>query len=113
MNETQLKLIQELAQKLGTTTDLLWVILIRQAYIQGVKDVVIFTAWAACTIVLFCVFRKIKNNNPNYEDIVVHPASVIIYFIFTIFSISRIFEAANCFFNPEFWAITEITNTIF
>ena len=40
MNDQTLELIRDLAEKLGTTTEHLWGVLMTQAFISGIGDVI-------------------------------------------------------------------------
>ena len=51
MNDQTLELIRDLAEKLGTTTEHLWGVLVTQAYISGVGDV---------------IFRRFSDSAPSF-----------------------------------------------
>ena len=53
MNDQTVQLLRELAEKFGTTTEHLWGVLIKQAYISGVGDLITSIAFALAAIYVF------------------------------------------------------------
>lgn len=58
MNQTTEKLIRELANKLGTTTEHLWGVLIRQAAISGITNLIVVAAWLAIAWWFYSVIKR-------------------------------------------------------
>jgi hypothetical protein len=52
-------LIRDLAEKLGTTTEHLWGVLVHQAMIAGLVEIIVMAAWV---LALFVVFRILRSN---------------------------------------------------
>jgi hypothetical protein len=112
MNEQTEKLIRELAEKLGTTVDHLWGVLIRQAYINSLCDLV--TLVLAGVLVFFLAIGQVKlrekYENSNYEEI--YFISRIFLTIFIIIYIFALFyaltEIITGFINPEYWALHKL-----
>jgi ABC-type multidrug transport system permease subunit len=117
MNEQTTKLIEQLAQKLGTTAEYLWTVLIKQAPISAATDALYFILVIIGGIILYRVHKYLgketDGNNSIYydqEENVIIPmgiAAIIwaICFIACFFSIGNII---NGFFNPEYWALKEV-----
>jgi hypothetical protein len=54
MNDNTTKLLGDLAQKLSTTSDKLWAMLLRQAHIQFWTNLIIY---AACALFSYALYR--------------------------------------------------------
>lgn len=110
-------LLQELATKLGTTTEYLWGVLIKQAAIAAYTNlsVIIFTILFGISILLTNRYYKKtakyvnKDNNWTVETIVF---MVVIFAILLIASAVCIPPMINGFFNPEYWALQEVLSVI-
>jgi hypothetical protein len=118
MNEQTTKLIEQLAQKLGTTAEYLWTVLLKQAPISAATDALYFILVVIGSIVLWKLHRYLSKKRGEYkhsiyydqEETVIIPMGIIaiiwgICFIACFFSIGNII---NGFFNPEYWAFKEV-----
>lgn len=118
MNEQTTKLIEQLAQKLGTTAKYLWTVLIKQASISAATDILYFILVIIGGIFLFKLHKYLSKERGEYEqsiyfdkeEIVTIPMIIVaviwgICFITCFFLIGDII---NGFFNPEYWALKEI-----
>lgn len=121
MNEQTAVLIDRLAEKLGTTAELLWSVLVRQAPISGVIDLVTFSLLVFAAVTAFR-FAKRKTTVPKnkrgeyrgpaeFEDIGATIAwimfGVVLLFVFmAAYELSHDIIAA--FINPEYWALMKI-----
>ena len=122
MNEQTLKLIEQLAQKLGTTSEYLWSILLKQAPIEATT-----LLCQTVFVVIYGIFiwethkylsEKVNNGKyietryEEYEEKAVLPMAVAV-FIFMICFIACFFcfgNIINGYFNPEYWALEKILN---
>jgi len=50
MNEDTIKLIRDLAEKFGTTSEHLWAVMVRQALISSIGEVVSLALWFGLSI---------------------------------------------------------------
>ena len=110
MNEATTKLIGELAAKLGVTVDHLWGVLVRQAPISGVCDVLVIIAWI---VGLAWGLRRVRSKTTDpkcgYDGAefawVVWgiAAALAIYVVSVAFS-----EIVASFVNPEYWALKQV-----
>ena len=118
MNEQTTKLIEQLAQKLGTTAEYLWTVLLKQAPISAATDALYFILVIIAGIGLWKLHRYLSKERGEYEhsiyydqeETVIIPMVIIaiiwgICFIACFFSIGNII---NGFFNPEYWALKEV-----
>lgn len=118
-------LIQGLADKLGTTREHLWGVLLNQAPITGITDLCILICWWVAVITAFLYIKK-KSTRPRYRlegmyDECVGPAAwgeidrsfawafwgvtLIITVLVTAVGLRKIVAAL---INPEYWVLTQI-----
>ena len=120
------ELLGQLAAKLGTTVEKLWAVLLKQAPISGTIDLlicigmVIFTVWA---------FRLVKGKTTKHEIVdgtykhreadweeegaFFSWVAVGVIFLITIIQVASESEnIAAAFFNPEYWALTNILSKV-
>lgn len=120
MNKESQELIERLAEKLGTTTEYLWSILLQQAPISasiGLLHICLSLFLAILLIVLHLRFSKGENQGEgvyyNHDGVVV---LMMVCTIFTIFymivSIAHVNNIINGYFHPEYWALNEILQSI-
>ena len=114
MNETTDKLIRDLAEKLGTTAEHLWGVLIRQAPITAITDLIECLILVA--VYVYGRHRLMRWHKSLQEtNDADHPGFLILYvgfvlllcitIICALFSVSGIVTA---FMNPEYWALKQI-----
>lgn len=121
MNEQTSQLIRELAEKLGTTSEYLWQVLIKQAPISGAFNLLAIAFWV---VLIVWGYRVVKRNTkkPPVTEADRYPSAqwcdegaVIAWIIWTL-AILWIAIVAGCnlemiiasFFNPEYWALKQI-----
>lgn len=109
MNEQTIKLINDLAARLGTTSEMLWSALIKQAFIDS-------TATIAQIGILFgsCVwsFKALRAWSKTQDD---WGLPEIAYSVWGIWAITVVCMTVSAFplliagfFNPEYWALKQI-----
>lgn len=119
MNDNTTKLIEQLAAKLGTTSEYLWGILIKQA---PVAATVILTQIILIIIAGFVLYKshlsfsdddnKVSYYNLEEGLVVPFTIAVIIWVILVIVSFFMVEEVINGYFNPEFWALNYIMDKL-
>lgn len=111
-------LLTALAEKLGTTVEYLWSVLLKQAYIEGILNII----YCIITIIIFIVSYKYakyfsskwKEWNDNYEAEEIFPTIILVILIVSTLIVlgMTIFQfiptAITTFNNPEYWALKEI-----
>ncbi|MEI6059411.1 MAG: hypothetical protein WCR72_01830 [Bacteroidota bacterium] len=122
MNEQTTKLIEQLAQKLGTTTEYLWLVLLKQAPIDATV-----TLFQTLFVMLFGLAlwkinkRLLKKGSEDkysetgyekYEEGAIIPMIIatIVFAILFIICFCCIGDIVNGYFNPEYWALERILN---
>jgi ABC-type Fe3+ transport system permease subunit len=125
MSEKTEQLIRELADKLGTTTEHLWGVMVRQATISGLTDLALVLLVLVATAALFVVTAKKtrtpaktesdKYPKPEWEDEAAIAAWTI-SIIFMVVAVVTILIAAGsitaALLNPEYWALKQLLNTL-
>ena len=122
MNEQTTKLIEQLARKLGTTTEYLWLVLLKQAPIDATV-----TLFQTLFVMLFGLAlwkinkRLLKKGSEDkysetgyekYEEGAIIPMIIatIVFAILFIICFCCIGDIVNGYFNPEYWALERILN---
>ena len=119
MNEQITSLIEQLAQKLGTSVEYLWGVLIKQAEVEVITFFIALTLSAiAATSAIFML--KHSQKYWNYENAplsawvcliggIIVAICALIGFVGLILSIPDLISAIK---NPEYWALKEVLSTI-
>ncbi len=120
-NKTE-QLLSELADKLGTTTEYLWQVLLTQArydILVSVIQMAFMFGIVYWTIKLHLKFSKIpegENHSEYYykEELLVVPMvfAAITSIIMIVFFLSGFNELIAAIFNPEYWALRQIMHFI-
>lgn len=122
MNDNTYKLLESLAKKLGTTTEYLWNVLLKQAPVSATIDLLFFIVTVILSFVLyrFHLYFSKEREMPEwhrkqsiYEDrgeIVAIPMIVIsiVCLILLLISFCSLENVINGFFNPEYWALNKL-----
>lgn len=128
MNELSTKLIADLASKLGTTTEYLWTVLIKQAYISSLIGIGYFILVVITGVVLYKVHRKFMQQPPaladegKYRQTYYEKNDGALMIVMVIFSVAWLIGVIVCFanlqnifigfYNPEYWALNKILSTV-
>lgn len=123
MNEKTLQALTELANRLGTTTEYLWGVLLKQAPISGIIDLIVMTALIVVSVLLVkFVMRKTTQPKEMEEDR--YPSAewkeeaaglawilVSTFLLFTAFFVLFNFSTMiTAIVHPEYWALHQILN---
>lgn len=115
MNKETTELLEKLAEKLGTTAEHLWSVLVKQAPWSGTFHII-----GCCVVILFLLkaLKKATNYKPvaDYQDeemiFVFKSIGVGILFLITLLAIYNACAEFPMnlagFTNPEFWALKQI-----
>ncbi len=109
-------LLEKLAGQLGTTTEYLWGILIKQAPINSLISIFQYFILFIITYIGWKIFKKAYKmaDDENWDDLwLILPVLVgltfIILWISCFFSLT---STINGFINPEYWALNRILEII-
>ncbi len=120
MSDNTAKLLEQLAQKLGTTAEYLWATLVKQAPIEsaiGIFQIVVFTLLGFLLYRLNGRFSKENDRGLSYYE-ENEPVAVIMVLAFIAWlccSAILFFclgDIVSGFFNPEYWALQQILSKI-
>ena len=121
MNDKTEALIRELAEKLGTSGEHLWGVLVRQAPITGAIDLLVIVAWAFAVVWVFCLVRA-KTAKPMPTEADSYPRAewydegafmawalwaVMAMMVAVIGGVS-LSETIGALVNPEYWALKQV-----
>lgn len=109
-NETN-KLIQELADRLGTTVEYLWGVLIQQAPIDAcTKLTAILLLALALVVMAVYAYRKTWSDEDSKDQViaVVLVLAGMVGMITFLVSLGSIPSIISGLFNPEYWALKQI-----
>jgi amino acid transporter len=110
-------LLEGLANKLGTTTDHLWNVLMHQAHIEAFKNIATIVFFIIADTLMFKYAFKhnkdknLKNTKGDFESIAMLLFVVILVFIIVI-TVNLLPETIDAIFNPEYWALHNILKSI-
>lgn len=116
MSDQWQKLIEQLAAKLGTTAQFLWLVLIKQAKVEAIEDVCFVLLcipcfWFYAKYTLWCGKKCAKN-----EDEDIHMIGMVIFgIVCTImfgFMLAALFEIPTMLLNPQYWALQQILDKV-
>jgi hypothetical protein len=113
MDEKTLQAVTALANKLGTTAEYLWGVLVKQAPISGALDLAVLAAWsAACVWVVRFVHGKTSGKDPAWDDEVGRVfawvgVGLVCWLTMLIGGLS-FSGSVTAIVNPEYWALRQI-----
>jgi len=112
--------IEGIAQKLGVTVEYLWGIMVRQAYIDGISEIIwggIFSILTIISIFIGKTFYKKATANGKIMDLYKLDAegtvcclSITIAIICIVFAAIVFTDGLKLFLNPEYKAFKDIVN---
>ena len=123
MNEKTLQALTELANRLGTTTEYLWGVLLKQAPISGIIDLVFMTILIVVSVLLIQFVIR-KTTKPKETEAYHDPGAewaeeaavlawilVFTFLLFiTAFVLFNFSTAITAMVHPEYWALHQILN---
>ena len=121
MNEQTEKLILELAEKLGTTAEHLWGVLVKQAQINAAIDLLIMIVVLGISLVWYRLVKSkttkppISNDDPYPYAEWSDEFAIIAWTLLAIWGVGALIAllctistVATALMNPEYWAIKQI-----
>jgi len=110
MNDNTTKLLEQLANKLGTTSGYLWGVLVKQAPVSATITLMYLLLTIAYGFVLYKTYKKAFSVYAMPRFFWIGAAVLFgIIFIILFFSLDNII---NGYFNPEYWALNKILESI-
>ncbi len=113
MNEQTQKLISELADKLGTTAEHLWGVLVRQAPIDATASIVssgVFLLISLITIIVGLQLQKKTQEDFAYgfSSFFCLAGGAIALAVTISVTVASLSDISAGFINPEYWALKQI-----
>ena len=125
MNDNTQKFLEQLAAKLGTTTEYLWGVLLKQAHISATISLIQTLFVILFGIALYNVHKRLLKKDDEkarysetayekYEEGAVIPMIIglIIFIILCILCFCCIDNIINGYFNPEYWALDKVISSV-
>lgn len=106
MNERTEKIIRDLSEKLGTTTEHLWNVLIRQAPITATIELITSILLIIAGIIGWNYLSKLKLN--EFDKAPMYTIAVILISFCIIFILCSLPMQIAGLLNPEYWALKQI-----
>jgi len=121
MNENTTKILEQIAQKMGTTSEYLWQVLLRQAPIEATSTLIqsiliLLLGWGLYKI--HCKLTKEVDGKSSlyhkYEEKAGIPMFIggIAFLVLFICAFCCIDSIVNGYFNPEFWALEKVMSVL-
>jgi hypothetical protein len=108
MTDEILKRLDVLAAKLGVTAGHLWGVLVAQAKIEAIEDIIWAALWAALSLVLGLVARKLYESNDENDNAALGIVLIGVAVGFLLISAAMISGTLGMLLNPEYWALKKV-----
>ena len=110
------ELLSQLAEKLGTTVELLWQSLLKQSLITGYTHLVATALLVGFLVAAIRDFRtRIKSDEWDREDYssFFHSFCLAVFaFITLLFCAKNVYDIPTCLFNPEYYAFQQLSTLL-
>lgn len=113
MDDKTLQALTALANKLGTTAEYLWGVLLKQAPITGGLSLLMMAAWVVvCVLLVRYVRSKTRGERPEWDDETARAfawtgVGMVCAVAALVVSI-ELGGAVTAIVNPEYWALRQI-----
>ena len=120
MEEKITQLLEGLAIQLGTTTEYLWSVLVKQAYVAAISGTIQVILLSLFTFALYRVsigtYHKVNpDKGMGWEEIIYIPliiVGVVVAVVWLCFLQQYPDLLMSAIFNPEYWALNHILEAI-
>jgi hypothetical protein len=110
------KLLQDLANKLGTTSEYLWGVLVKQAHAQVYIDIVSDVLGLGLIFVLLktanYLWKKFKEDDDRDGCAILAVACLFFAVVLSLALIFSIPDTMTAAMNPEYWALDKVLDAI-
>jgi hypothetical protein len=121
MDDKTLQALTDLANKIGTTTEYLWGVLLKQAPLTGVIDLLLTVAWVLGAV-MWCRYVLRKTTRPHPTDDDMYPcadwtgeaaffswlSAVLVAIVAAVVVSGSLATTVAALLNPEYWALRQI-----
>ena len=108
MNEQTAALVDKLADKLGTTAEHLWGVLVTHAPISATVDLILCAALITGAAMLFTLVKRKSRDEPNDDYVPAWIGVAAVFGIVALLVISSMHGIVAGFLNPEYWALKQL-----
>ena len=117
MTDQIMEILRVLAEKFGTTTEFLWGIMVRQAYVVGISQILAFVmaglfvfAWNryVWSIRLPEDPQEDRGGDKTFGIMMVRLFGVVGACMWAMMFLCGLTEITTALFNPEYWAIKQV-----
>lgn len=102
-------LLREISERFGVDADHLWGVLVRQAFMNGVVDLLVCAAWAA---MLVWSYRTLRLESEEWSDSALQGQAWVLWGVIAVTSAAifctSISDIIGYLVNPEYWALKQI-----
>ena len=121
MNDNTAKLLEQLANKLGTTSEYLWQILLKQAPIDATITLIQTIGVILFGVLLYRLHKNFSKEEHGTYDSMYHNNSglaipmfiaCLIFIVLAIATFICMGSIITGYFNPEYWALEKILSSI-
>lgn len=126
MNEQTVQLLRDLAAKLGTTSEYLWQVLVKQAPISAIIDILLILLVGVAIYLWYRLHRNLMVSKEwpdtgykgtgysRYEEGAMIPMALsgMALLVFLGISLACVPSIISGLLNPEYWALQQILHTI-
>lgn len=112
MNDKTLELLEKLSAKLGTTSEFLWGVLVKQAKIEAITSalwaVIFFAATVVCLFACRFFWKGLKKYPEEFGYLFGSIITCFLLVIFVAISANHIETCIVYYFNPDYFALNKI-----
>lgn len=107
MNPSTEQLIRDIATQLGTTSNHLWEVMVRQAPIQSITNLLIQIAWFFLAIFLVWISRYLEDDEMPWQILARALGSALALIMIIVIGVEASWLPA-ALFNPEYYALHDL-----
>lgn len=113
------QVLEQLAQAFNTTVDKLYPILIKQAYVEAIVNIVTVIVFVAAWYVLYRIFFKRIGVKKDRYGMGMEDTSIFMVLVFSLFSVISfvvilvsLVSIPTQLINPEYWALKQVLDAL-
>lgn len=109
IDDKAVELLEQLAIKMGTTADQIWEILIQQASVAGIFDILMSLFFVSISMILGYISLWFSREIKDDADAVFPMLGfATVTLLVCVVSLAFAYGAATAFLNPDYWALKQV-----
>lgn len=113
LGETISSAFSTLATKLGVGVEFVWATLVKQAYVHGITNVILYLTGIAITFGCARWASNLNKEDPDNDFVVLPFLIALIVGIVTLIGFANtITDTITCLVNPNYWVFNELSTII-